>query len=167
MQSSSKKPKKTRSWMTCKWPSQSLSLSAEIRLWSMEVKSMKSFQYLHNANLCWYFLKNALDCCMRAFVSFLGGAPTSICHFFHLSVCPSLSVAHHISGTIHHLIIIFGTHFHFLKILIFRAVRGEGVGGKRAKNNPIRGQFWRNKTFFCLSLHNLVVSRLCLQDIYH
>ena len=43
---------------------------------------------------------------------FLGGAPTSICHFFpqsvHLSACPS--VVRHISGTIHHLIIIFGTH---------------------------------------------------------
>ena len=39
---------------------------------------------------------------------FLGGAPTSICHFFHPSVHPS--VAHHISGTVHHLIIIFGTH---------------------------------------------------------
>ena len=35
---------------------------------------------------------------------FLGGAPTSICHFFHLSV------AHHISWTVYHLIIIFGTH---------------------------------------------------------
>ena len=43
---------------------------------------------------------------------FLGGAPTSICQFFHPSVHLSvhLSVAHHISGTIHHLIVIFGTH---------------------------------------------------------
>ena len=32
---------------------------------------------------------------------FLGGAPTSIYHFFHSSV------VHHISGTIHHVIIIF------------------------------------------------------------
>ena len=39
---------------------------------------------------------------------FLGGAPTSICHFFHPSV--RLSVTHHISGTIHHLMIIFGTY---------------------------------------------------------
>ena len=41
---------------------------------------------------------------------FLGGAPTSVCHFFRfsMSVCPS--VAHHISRTIHYLIIIFGTH---------------------------------------------------------
>ena len=41
---------------------------------------------------------------------------------------------HHISGSVHHLIMIFGTHmqsddisryfFHFFKILIFRAVRG-------------------------------------------
>ena len=37
---------------------------------------------------------------------FLGEAPTSMCHFFYLSV--SLSVTHHISGTINHLIIIFG-----------------------------------------------------------
>ena len=43
---------------------------------------------------------------------FLGAAPTSICHFPRPSVRPSVhpSVAHHISGTIHHLIIIFGTH---------------------------------------------------------
>ena len=40
--------------------------------------------------------------------SFLGAAPTSICHFFLPSIRPS--VAHHISGTVHHLIIIFGTH---------------------------------------------------------
>ena len=41
--------------------------------------------------------------------TFLGGAPTSIYHFFRLpSVCPS--VAHHISGTVHHVIIIFGTY---------------------------------------------------------
>ena len=42
---------------------------------------------------------------------FLGGAPTSICHFFcwpiHLSVCPPID--DHISGTVHHVIIIFGT----------------------------------------------------------
>ena len=38
---------------------------------------------------------------------FLGGAPTSMCHFFRPSICPS--VAQHISGTVHHLIIIFGT----------------------------------------------------------
>ena len=45
---------------------------------------------------------------------FLGGASTSICHFFHLSVRLSVrsSVAHQsqVSGTVHHLIIIFGTH---------------------------------------------------------
>ena len=45
------------------------------------------------------------------FLDFLGGAPTSTCHFFCLSVhrfvCPS--VMQHISGTLHHLIIIFGT----------------------------------------------------------
>ena len=42
---------------------------------------------------------------------FLGGAPTSMCHFFRPSICPSVcpSVVQHISGTVHHLIIIFGT----------------------------------------------------------
>ena len=42
---------------------------------------------------------------------FLGGAPTSICHFFCLFICSSdcPSVAHHISGT-KHVIRIFGTH---------------------------------------------------------
>ena len=44
---------------------------------------------------------------LLAFLVFLGGAPTSICHFFCLSV--HLSVTHHISGTVHHLVIIFGT----------------------------------------------------------
>ena len=75
---------------------------------------------------------------------FLGGAPTSICHFFCLSICPSVcpSITHHISGTVHHLIMIFGTHvsnddisrcsFHFFKIMIFGCVRG----GKREKNSP-------------------------------
>ena len=41
--------------------------------------------------------------------SLLGRAPTSICHFFCLSICLSIHVVHHISGTVHHLIIIFGT----------------------------------------------------------
>ena len=61
-----------------------------------------------------------------------------------LSVHPSvrLSVAHHTSETVLHLIIIFGTHvpnddiskhfFHFLEIFIFWAIRGEN--GK--KNSP-------------------------------
>ena len=41
---------------------------------------------------------------------------THLCMSFFLSVCPSIhpsihpSVAYHISGTVHHLIIIFGTH---------------------------------------------------------
>ena len=53
---------------------------------------------------------------------FLGGAPTSICLF---SICSFIT--HHISGTIHHLIIVFGTlqvFFSFFLILIFWAVRG-------------------------------------------
>ena len=62
--------------------------------------------------------------------------------YITFSICPS--VAHHISGTLYHLIMIFGTRvkwwypagvfFHFLKILIFWAVRGGGTWGKRAKN---------------------------------
>ena len=47
---------------------------------------------------------------------FLGGAPTSICYFFRPSV------AHHISGTVHHLI-----------IFIFWAVRG--VKGQKIAQN--------------------------------
>ena len=42
------------------------------------------------------------------FFTFLGGTPTSMCNFFRPSDRPS--VAHHISGTVLHLIIIFGTH---------------------------------------------------------
>ena len=63
---------------------------------------------------------------------FLGGAPTSLCHFFRLSVRPS--VLYNFSGTVHHLIIIFGTHvqnddisscfFHFLKFSFFRLLGG-------------------------------------------
>ena len=79
---------------------------------------------------------------------FLGGACTSICHFFRPSI--SLSVAHHISGTVRHLIIIYGTlmlnddisrhFFHFFKILIFWAVRG--VKGQKTAQNDKK---------FCLS----------------
>ena len=80
---------------------------------------------------------------------FLDEAPTSICHFFHPSVRqtvrPSVhpSVAYYISGTVHHLIIIFSTHvynddisrlfFNFLEILIFWAVR-QVKGQKIAQN---------------------------------
>ena len=45
---------------------------------------------------------------LNAFYLFLGESTTSICHFFRRSV--RQSVAHHISGTVHHLIITFGTH---------------------------------------------------------
>ena len=75
------------------------------------------------------------------FTLFLGGAPISLCHFFRPSVCPS--VAHQISGSVHHLIINFGTHmkndhvcrcfFHFLKILIFWAIMG--VKGQKIAQN--------------------------------
>ena len=48
----------------------------------------------------------------RDFPVFLGGAPTSVCHFSRSSVRPSIrqSVPHHFSGAVHHLIIISGTH---------------------------------------------------------
>ena len=41
----------------------------------------------------------------------LGGAPACICHLFRPPVRPSVCpfVAHHISGTVHHLLIVFGT----------------------------------------------------------
>ena len=77
---------------------------------------------------------------------FLGGAPTSICHFFCSSVSPFIlpSMVHHISGTVHHLNLIFGTlaynadicrcFFHFFKILIFQVVSGI-KGQKMAQND--------------------------------
>ena len=61
-------------------------------------------------------------------------------HFFCLPI--PLFVVHHISGNIHHVIIIFGTRvkrwyiqvfFHFCKILIFRVIRG--VKGKKVAQN--------------------------------
>ena len=56
MQSASQKTGR-RSWIACKWPSHCPCLSAEVRLWSMEVKSAKPSQYLHTSGLCWYVLK--------------------------------------------------------------------------------------------------------------
>ena len=62
-------------------------------------------------------------------VRLLGGAPTSICHFFHPSICSSICLSinptahpflcpsicpHHISGTIHYVIIVFCTPAHLL-----------------------------------------------------
>ena len=62
-----------------------------------------SYHYLHSKMI----LENDSTILNMCFVRFLGGAPTSIYHFFRPSIRPS--VAHHISGTILHLIIIFGT----------------------------------------------------------
>ena len=66
---------------------------------------------------------------MKRKLRFSGGAPSSVYHFFRLSVGPS--VAHHISGTEHHLIIHMrkmmiypSVFFSFFKILIFWVVRG-------------------------------------------
>ena len=79
---------------------------------------------------------------------FLSGAPTSICHFFCLSVYPVCpSITYHISGTVRHLIMIFGTHvsnddisrcfFHFFKIMIFGCVRGV-KGRKIARTEKLK-----------------------------
>ena len=62
-------------------------------LWNFVQPSRRQFRnYLSGASILYQFL---------------GGARTSICHFFHPSVCLSvhLSVAHHISETIYHLIV--------------------------------------------------------------
>ena len=67
----------------------------------------------------------------------------SICLSIHLSVCLyfCLSVVHHISGTVHHVIIIFGTrvpndnisrHFFIFSKFWF----SEFLEGKKAKNRP-------------------------------
>ena len=78
---------------------------------------------------------------------FLGWAPMSMCHFFHPSICPS--IAHHISGTIHHEIIIFGAcakwwylqdFFSFFQNFDFLGVL---VGQKMTK--------WPKMKRFCLS----------------
>ena len=70
----------------------------------------------------------------------MGHPPGYVTFSAHLSVCSS--VAHHIWGTIHHLLIIVVTHvwndvsrgfFHFFKILIFWVVSGV-IGEKMAQN---------------------------------
>ena len=72
-------------------------------------------------------------------IFFLGGAPTSMCHFFRPSV--RLSV----SGTGYHMIIIFDTlvesdnisrcSFHFFLMLIFQVLRGVIKGQKIVQND--------------------------------
>ena len=81
-------------------------------------------------------------------IIFLVEAPTSIYHFFlssvHLFI--GLTLAHHISGTVHHLIIIlftqvwndniFGFVFFFFLILVFQTVSGVKVQKMpKMKNN--------------------------------
>ena len=53
---------------------------------------------------------------------FLGGAPTSVYHFFCPSVNPSVrwSVGHNISGTVHHVIIFFC--YACVKMIIFLGI---------------------------------------------
>ena len=86
------------------------------------------FRFLHGKIL--FFLSFSRDCKFYSFLflfvprlfkyipvtnlsffeqsTFLSGAATTICHFFHRSIYPS--VAHQISETIHYLTVIFGTH---------------------------------------------------------
>ena len=78
------------------------------RKWLRELIVGRSENLRDSMNLNWFYCH-----------WFLGEALTSLCHFFCSFVCPSmplsiclsirLFVMHHISGTIHRLIIIFGT----------------------------------------------------------
>ena len=73
--------------------------------WSLAEKVMKTFVIkLWNKEI----KLRSINCNARNISRFLSGAATSICHFFCPSVRPS--VALYIPGTVHHLIIIFGTH---------------------------------------------------------
>ena len=71
---------------------------------------------------------------------FLGGASTSVYYFFHLSICRTPYLRNPLSSDYDfwHTCVKWwypaGVFFHFLKILIFWAVRGGGTWGKRAKN---------------------------------
>ena len=85
----------------------------------------------------------------------LGGAPTSICHFFSPSVRPSVSLSSHPSCTVSQELYIMwpkflvlmckmmispGVFFHFFKVLIFWVVRGifwfvRGVKGQKMVQN--------------------------------
>ena len=72
---------------------------------------------------------------------FSGGAPISICHFFRPSIC--LSVAHHISGTVLHMIMIFGTlvwndHIFICFFSFWFFVLLGGKKWSKMKNNYIR-----------------------------
>ena len=78
--------------------------------------------------------------CMKLFShTFLGGAPTSICHFFHLSVCLSVSPStmHYISRTAHCVIIVFGVHMCKMIISpdVFFFFSLKKKKSKRAKNS--------------------------------
>ena len=59
---------------------------------------------------CYDLIKTSFLALVITPVPFLGGAPTSICHFFCLSVCLSCTIPQELC--------------HFLKILIFWVVRG-------------------------------------------
>ena len=100
---------------------------SEFHIWSLKLSSycFLSFAYL------WTCLKQSSFIVIRKKIIRWGS-------HFCMSLFPSIppSVTHYIfSGIVHHLIIIFGTHmqnndivrcfFHFFKILIFWAVRGQ------------------------------------------
>ena len=94
----------------------------------------------------------ACDVWVRTFLhQFLGGAPTSICHFF----CPSIRRSHSISQE---LIIILGTHvyiddapkpFLFFLILIFQAI-------KRTKNSPKWQKFMSVSLSISGTVHHMI-----------
>ena len=70
-----------------------------------------------------------------------------------------MSIALHISGTIHHMILIYGAHvknnniyfFHFFKILIFWVVTGvkEQKTTQNDKKSACRAPYLRNHTSDC------------------
>ena len=80
-----------------------------------------------------------------------------------------LSVPPYISGTIYHMIFIYGTHacikglclqafftFFFFKILILRIIRVE-VGGKRAKNGPEWQKILSVSLCISWTVHHMIV----------
>ena len=119
------------------WKFQGLKCSWEIYI--LNPTYFPSSKTKTHVNFSLFFLDH-----LWRFYFFLGGTPTYICHFFRLFV--RSFIVHHFPETVHHLVIIFGTHickmmispgffflFFFFLILIFWAVRAV-VGEKIAQN---------------------------------
>ena len=108
----------------------------------------------------WKYIKYWTKICsLPCLLPFLGGAPTSVCHFFHLSI--HLFVMHRISGTVPHLsdhnfwytclkwwylqlffllhlckmMISPGVFFIFVKFWFFRLLGRGGVKGQKMTQN--------------------------------